>query len=309
MSPSQHRPRRRPAPLPEYVAGAGRCSAPARSPRPRDGHDHRPGVPDPDAARRGPDPAPRPGSSPALRSPAGRCTLVAWGCCADRRGERFVLLTGLVATAVLGRRRRPRRRPGRCSSLALFLAGAAAASTNAASGRVVVGWFPPRPPRARDGHPPDVAADRRRRRRATRSRWSPTPSASYAALWVPTIACALGGRSSWPSSSIDPPRPPRAAGRGAQPLPRRPLPAPGSTASRCCWSCRSSWCGRSRWSGWSRTAAGHPAAAGGARRRRPGRRRARPDRGRAACPTSSAAGCARCAGSPWPPPRRWRCSA
>ena len=69
-------------------------------------------------------------------------TLVAWGWVTDRRGERFVLLTGLAGTALAGL----------VSVLvdglaplvvALLLGGAAAASTNAASGRVVVGWFPP----------------------------------------------------------------------------------------------------------------------------------------------------------------------
>ncbi len=68
--------------------------------------------------------------------------LVGWGWVADRRGERFVLLTGLAGTALAGL----------ASVLVdvlvplvatLLLGGAAAASTNAASGRVVVGWFPP----------------------------------------------------------------------------------------------------------------------------------------------------------------------
>ena len=69
-------------------------------------------------------------------------TLVAWGWVTDRRGERFVLLTGLGATVVAGT---ASALTGGLPLLVvtLFLAGGAAASTNAASGRVVVGWFPP----------------------------------------------------------------------------------------------------------------------------------------------------------------------
>src|SRR6478672_1022191 len=68
-------------------------------------------------------------------------TLVAWGMVSDRRGERFVLLTGLGATTLAGA---ASTLTGSTTLLVvtLFLAGAAAASTNAASGRVVVGWFP-----------------------------------------------------------------------------------------------------------------------------------------------------------------------
>jgi len=69
-------------------------------------------------------------------------TLVAWGLLTDRRGERLVMLLGLVLTtaaglaAVLVDGLVP-------LTLALFLGGGAAASASAASGRVVVGWFPP----------------------------------------------------------------------------------------------------------------------------------------------------------------------
>ena len=69
-------------------------------------------------------------------------TLVGWGMVSDRRGERFALLAGLVATTVAGA---AAALVGGTLLLAatLFLAGASAASTNSASGRVVVGWFPP----------------------------------------------------------------------------------------------------------------------------------------------------------------------
>jgi sugar phosphate permease len=141
-------------------------------------------------------------------------TLVAWGAVTDRRGERFVLLTGLVATCVFGV----------ASALSgglvlltvtLFLGGAAAASTNSASGRVVVGWFPP----ARRGlamgirqmaQPVGVGvaaisiavvADR---------------SGAHAALWVPTIACALAVVVV-ATTVLDPPRPQGSAGKAANP--------------------------------------------------------------------------------------------
>ncbi len=67
--------------------------------------------------------------------------LVPWGFVTDRRGERLVLLAGLVGAALFGS-------VAALSdsvvalALALGLAGIAAASSNVASGRVVVGWFP-----------------------------------------------------------------------------------------------------------------------------------------------------------------------
>lgn len=68
-------------------------------------------------------------------------TLVIWGAAADRFGERRVISSGLVLTALFALL-------AAFSSgylwlgIALVLGGAAAASANAASGRVVVGWFP-----------------------------------------------------------------------------------------------------------------------------------------------------------------------
>lgn len=130
--------------------------------------------------------------------------LVAWGWVTDRQGERFVLLTGLVATVVAG---------VACALsdgtpllvVTLFLAGAMAASTNAASGRVVVGWFPP---------------ERRGLAMGVRQMSQPIGVGVaaisvavvadrigvHAALWVPTIACALAA-ALVAAVVIDPPRP------------------------------------------------------------------------------------------------------
>ena len=131
-------------------------------------------------------------------------TLVAWGAVSDRRGERFVLLTGLGATTLAG------AASTRSSSttllvVTLFLAGAAAASTNAASGRVVVGWFP---------------AGRRGLAMGVRQMAQPVGVGVAAisiavladrygvraALWVPTIACGLAA-AVVALVVLDPPRP------------------------------------------------------------------------------------------------------
>lgn len=69
-------------------------------------------------------------------------SLVAWGAVADRRGERFALLSGLAATSLAGVLAMLANHPATLGA-ALFVAGACAASTASASGRVVVGWFPP----------------------------------------------------------------------------------------------------------------------------------------------------------------------
>ena len=131
-------------------------------------------------------------------------TLVAWGAVTDRHGERFVLLTGLVATTAAG----ALAALGGGTpllALALVLAGAAAASTNSASGRVVVGWFPPAAPRAGHGDPADGAAGR----------------ASGVA------AVSIAGRR----------RPARRARRAVGPD-RSPAPSPPSWSSRSSWSTR-----------------------------------------------------------------------
>jgi sugar phosphate permease len=141
-------------------------------------------------------------------------TLVAWGAVTDRKGERFVLLTGLGTTVVLGL---AAALSGGIVLLAitLFFAGAAAASTNAASGRVVVGWFP---------------AERRGLAMGIRQMAQPVGvgvaaisiavvadrSGVHAALWVPTIACALAAIVV-AVVVIDPPRPEARAGIAANP--------------------------------------------------------------------------------------------
>ena len=134
-------------------------------------------------------------------------TLVAWGAVADRRGERFAMLAGLGATVVAGL---AAALSGGTALLAvtLFLAGAAAASTNAAGGRVVVGWFP---------------AGRRGLAMGIRQMAQPAGvgiaaisiavvadrSGVHAAIWVPTIACALAAVVV-ALVVVDPPRPGRA---------------------------------------------------------------------------------------------------
>ncbi|MEP9363296.1 MFS transporter [Nocardioides sp. CN2-186] len=131
-------------------------------------------------------------------------TLVAWGAVTDRRGERFVLLTGLTATVVFGAASAITSGTG-LLVVTLFFAGGAAASTNAASGRVVVGWFPP---------------ERRGLAMGIRQMAQPVgvgvaaisiavvahAYGVHAALWVPTIACALAAVLV-AALVIDPPRP------------------------------------------------------------------------------------------------------
>jgi MFS family permease len=144
-------------------------------------------------------------------------TLVAWGMVSDRRGERFALLAGLVATTVAGA---AAALVGGMLLLAatLFLAGASAASTNSASGRVVVGWFPP---------------ERRGLAMGIRQMAQPVGVAIAAvsiavvadthgvhtALWVPTIACGLAAVVV-ALVVIDPPRPDPRGGTAPSPYGR-----------------------------------------------------------------------------------------
>ena len=141
-------------------------------------------------------------------------TLVAWGVLTDRRGERLVLLSGLVLTTLAGLV--ATQVDGLVPlTAALFLGGAAAASTNAASGRVVVGWFPPQ-----------------RRGLAMGIRQMAQPigvgvaaitmaviadrHGIWTALWVPTIATAIAAIVVG-LVVIDPPRPPAGSGAAANP--------------------------------------------------------------------------------------------
>jgi len=141
-------------------------------------------------------------------------TLVAWGAVTDRRGERFVLLTGLGATTALGL---AAALSGGTALLAvtLFLAGAAAASTNAAGGRLVVGWFPPERRGLAMGirqmaQPVGVGI-------AAISMAVVADTASvHAAIWVPTVACAVAA-AVVALVVVDPPRPPVRAASVANP--------------------------------------------------------------------------------------------
>jgi sugar phosphate permease len=142
--------------------------------------------------------------------------LVPWGIVTDRRGERLVLLAGLVGAAVFGALA---ALSGSVVVLAicLGLAGLCAASSNVASGRVVVGWFP---------------AGRRGLAMGIRQMAQPVGvgvaaatmavvadrHGPYAAVWFPAAACAAAAVLV-AFVVLDPPRP--AAGPTAAPNPYR----------------------------------------------------------------------------------------
>ncbi|MFC4784507.1 MFS transporter [Nocardioides sp. MAHUQ-72] len=143
--------------------------------------------------------------------------LVAWGAVSDRYGERRTLVSGLAATTAFGV---VAALTGGTAMLAvaLLLAGAAAASTNAASGRVVVGWFPP----ARRG----LAMGIRQMAQPVGVGIAAVSIAVVAdrhgvqaALWVPTLACALG-LVVVAIVVLDPPRPDPRGGGSANPYRR-----------------------------------------------------------------------------------------
>ncbi|WP_230486928.1 MFS transporter [Nocardioides anomalus] len=142
--------------------------------------------------------------------------LVPWGLLTDRRGERLVLLAGLVGAAVFGALA---ALSGSVPLLAvgLGLAGLFGASSSVASGRVVVGWFP---------------AGRRGLAMGIRQMSQPTgvgiaavtmavvadAAGPYAAVWVPVAACAIAAVLV-ALVVVDPPRP--AGGPTAAPSPYR----------------------------------------------------------------------------------------
>ena len=141
-------------------------------------------------------------------------TLVAWGAVTDRRGERFVLVSGLVATTAAGVL--AVLVGGTFAlALALLLAGAAAASTNSASGRVVVGWFPAR----RRGLAMGVRQMAQPVGVGLAAMSIPVLADRHgvgAALWVPVIACAVAAVVV-AAVVADPPRPARTATPAANP--------------------------------------------------------------------------------------------
>lgn len=143
----------------------------------------------------------------ALPLVGSTCTLVLWGMVVDAVGERFVLLSSLVGSALgLGLAAAFADRPVVLGT-GLFVAGAAAAGTSSASGRLVVGWFPPR---------------RRGTAMGIRQMSQPVGVAA-AALLVPVLASrydvatavtalavlALAAAASCTFGVLDPPRPPR----------------------------------------------------------------------------------------------------
>jgi len=132
--------------------------------------------------------------------------LVAWGWVTDHRGERLVLLAGLSGTALVGLAAALTHGLTLLGVL-LVLGGAAAASTNAASGRVVVGWFPPQRRGLAMGirqmaQPVGVGVA------AVTIAVVASHAGVHAAMWVPTIGCALA-LIVVAAVVIDPPRPDR----------------------------------------------------------------------------------------------------
>ena len=144
-------------------------------------------------------------------------SLVAWGLVTDRRGERLVLVAGLLTTAVAGGGAvlGARSESPLALGLTLVVAGAAAASTAAASGRVVVGWFPP--------HRRGLAMGIRQMAQPVGVGIAAVSIAVVAdqqgvarALLVPAVAALLGA-AVVAAVVLDPPRPARVAGDAPNP--------------------------------------------------------------------------------------------
>jgi MFS family permease len=140
--------------------------------------------------------------------------LVAWGWLADHRGERVVLLAGLVATALFSAAATQTRSTPLLWTM-LFLAGAGSAAANSASGRVVVGWFPPHRRGLamgirQMGQPMGMAIA------AVAVALVAADHGVHAALWVPAVA-TLVAAVVVAVVVIDPPRPPRKSGSAPNP--------------------------------------------------------------------------------------------
>lgn len=143
----------------------------------------------------------------ALPLVGSTCTLILWGMVVDAVGERFVLLSSLLGSAIALGFGAAFADSTTLLGLGLLLAGAAAAGTSSASGRLVVGWFPPR---------------RRGTAMGIRQMSQPVGVAA-AALLVPVLASrygvatalaalallALVAAASCTIGILDPPRPPR----------------------------------------------------------------------------------------------------
>ncbi|MEP6814612.1 MAG: MFS transporter [Marmoricola sp.] len=141
-------------------------------------------------------------------------TLIPWGYVVDRRGERFVLVIGLVGTAAAGAVAATVHSTA-ALGIALFFVGAFGASSNSASGRVVAGWFP---------------AHRRGLAMGIRQMAQPLGvgiaaitiavvaerSGVYAALWFPAGFAAVAAVAVV-VVVLDPPRPPPANGTAPNP--------------------------------------------------------------------------------------------
>lgn len=143
--------------------------------------------------------------------------LVPWGWVTDHRGERLVLLSGLVGTAAVGLLAALTHGLVLLGIL-LLLGGAAAASTNAASGRVVVGWFPP--------HRRGLAMGIRQMAQpvgvgiaAITISVLAENRGVHVAMWVPTLACGAAAVLV-AAVVLDPPRPDRKTGTAPNPYRR-----------------------------------------------------------------------------------------
>ena len=116
-------------------------------------------------------------------------TLIPWGMVTDRRGERFSLLVGLAGTSAAGVAAALSGSPA-LLAVSLVVAGLFAASTGAATGRVVVGWFPPR----RRGLAMGIRQTSQPLGVGIGAALMPLTAdriGPYAALWIPTLACAV----------------------------------------------------------------------------------------------------------------------